>query len=80
MITSDIVLKGLTNQELRTAKEELDVHAKTGVLPEGIVREIRMKLITLDGSNVPPDWDMGCIFTTIAILQEIATRWYEEGL
>jgi hypothetical protein len=73
------ILKQYSNKDLRQAKEEIDQHDKTGVLPDGIVRKTRE---ALKGSNpaASSDWDIGFMVTRIAILQEIAQRWYEEGL
>lgn len=73
------LLSQYSNKDLRQAKEEIDQHDNSGVLPEGIVRKIREVL----KGNYPVsagDWDIGFIITRMAILQEIAQRWYEEGL
>lgn len=73
------LLSLLTNEELRTAKEELDGYNKTGVLEEGITRKTRDYLIQ-NNPAANPSWDIGFIVTKLTILEEIAQRWYDEGL
>lgn len=59
----------MNDEELRTAFEEYRQHDRTGVLPEGIIRNI---------SNSLGEHSMNIFNTEYALLREMAMRFYEQ--
>jgi len=64
----------LMNEQLYNAFEEIEELNKTGVLPNGIAREVTSSIGSLYDNT------FGIDFTIKEIMYEIAKRWYKEGL